>query len=124
MPDFDTSELSALANDLMAAPAKVIPALVPVAYKAGMNMKRIMKADASGHRHLATLPGKVEYVVTQNASSIEIEVGFRDEGQGELANIAAFGSSNNAPVMDITHGLTEEVPKFVRWVAQAGAEAL
>ena len=124
MPDFDTSELSALAAELMAAPAKVIPALAPVAYRAGMNMKRIMKADASGHRHLATLPGKVEYEVTQNASSIEVEVGFRDEGQGELANIAAFGSSNNAPVMDITEPLTAEVPSFVKWVAKIGAEAL
>ena len=121
---FDHSELDALARDLMAAPLKVIPALVPVANKAGVNMKRVMKSDASGHRHLPGLASKVNYEVDVAAGSITVEVGFVDEGQGELANIAAFGTSKNAPVMDITRGLTEEVPNFMRWCAKVGSEAL
>ena len=121
---FDHSELDALARDLMAAPLKVIPALVPVANRAGVNMKRVMKSDASGHGHLPGLASKVNYKVEVAAGSITVEVGFVDEGQGELANIAAFGTSKNAPVMDITRGLTEEVPNFMRWCAKVGSEAL
>ena len=121
---FDASELDALARDFMAAPAKVIPAIVPVANKAGVSMKGVMRRDASGHSHLPGLSRTVEYDVSVDASSVTVEVGFRKQGQGNLANIAAFGTSNNAPVMDITRGLTVEVPKFVRWVAQVGAEAL
>ena len=121
---FDHSELDALARDLMAAPLKVIPALVPVANKAGVNMKRVMKSDASGHRHLPGLASKVNYEVEVDAASLTVEVGFVDEGQGELANIAAFGTSKSAPVMDITRGLTEEVPNFMRWCAKVGGEAL
>ena len=125
MPNgFDTSDLDALAADFMAAPAKVIPAIVPVAHRAGLNMKRRMGRAASGHAHLPGLGRTVEYEVEVDANSVTVETGFRKEGQGNLANIAAFGSSNNAPVMDITEPLTAEVPAFVRWVAKVGAEAL
>lgn len=120
----DRRELDRMARDLLAAPAQVIPAIVPTANRAGLNMKRRMGRDASGHSHLPGLPSKVEYQVTTAPSSIEIEVGFRDEGQGELANIAAFGSVNNAPVMDITAGLTEELPKFVQHAAVAAVKVL
>jgi hypothetical protein len=120
----DTSELDALARNLAAAPARIIPALVPVAHRAGANIKRTMRRDATGHRHLTDLPRFVEYDVDQGATSITVDVGFRREGQGNLANVAAFGTSNNAPVMDITRGLVDEVPNFMRWVAKVGSEAL
>ena len=121
---FDHRELDALAADLLAAPAKVIPAILPVAGKAGVNMKRIMAKDAAGHSHLPGLSRTAEYQVEADATSVTVEVGFRKQGQGNLANIAAFGSVNNAPVMDITRALTEEVPNFMRWAAKVGSEAL
>ena len=124
MLDFDTSELDQLARDFATAGAKVIPAIVPTAHRAGNNIKRTMKADATGHAHLPALPYAVEYDVERTATSVTIDVGFRKEGQGNLANIAAFGSVNNAPVMDITRGLTEETPKFMQWAAKLAAEAL
>lgn len=118
------TELDRLAGDLTVAPARVVDALIPTANKAGVNIKRRMGRDASGHAHLPGLASKVAYEVTRHLSSVEVEVGFRDEGQGELANIAAFGSVNNAPVMDITAGLTEELPKVTRFAAVAAVEAL
>lgn len=124
MRNWDTSELDALAREFMAAPLRIIPALVPTAHRAGGNIKRVMKADASGHDFLPGLASTVEYDLKQTPTSIAVEVGFRKEGQGNLANIAAFGSVNNAPVMDITRGLDEELPKFMRWVAQVGSEAI
>jgi hypothetical protein len=119
----DTSELDALARDLATAPARIIPALVPVAHRAGSNIKRAMRKDAEGHRHLPGLPRFVEYDVEVDATSVTVDVGFRKEGAGNLANVAAFGTVNNAPVMDITRGLRDEVPNFMRWVAKVGAEA-
>jgi len=124
MLDFDASELTALAAEMAAAPAKVIPALLPVANKAGVRMKGTLRKDSSGHDHFARLPFYAEYDVEQTATSLTIEAGFRKEGQGNLANIAAFGSVNNAPIMDITRALTDEVPAFMRWVAKVGADAL
>ena len=124
MPDFDTSELDALARELATAHLKILPAITPVAHRAGVNIKATMKKDASGHSHLPGLPRYVEYDIERTPTSVTVDVGFRKEGQGNLANIAAFGSVNNAPVMDITRGLTEEVPNFMRWVAKVGSEAI
>lgn len=124
MREIDTSELDALAASFAAAPARVMAAIVPVAGKAGVNMKRTMRKDASGHSHLPGLASKADYTVEASASQVSVEVGFRKEGQGNLANVAAFGTANNAPVMDITRGLVEEVPKFMRWAATVAAEAI
>lgn len=120
----DASEVHALAAHLSAAPAKVIASIVPVAHRAGVAIKRTMKADASGHKGLGGLPGRVSCDVDASATSVAVVVGFDKRGQGNLANIAAFGSVNNAPVMDITRGLSAEIPKFVEWVAKVGGEAL
>ena len=124
MAEFDTSDLDRLANDFAVAAAKIIPAITPSAHRAGASMKNIMKADATGHRHLPGLPRTVECDLERTATSVTVEVGFRKEGQGNLANIAAFGTANNAPVMDITRGLSEEVPRFMKWIARLSAEAL
>ena len=124
MPDFDTSELDRLAADFTVAAAKIVPALLPTTNKTGVQMKAILKKDSTGHSHLPGLPSKAEYDVKSAATSVTLEVGFRKEGQGNLANIAAYGSVNNAPVLDITRGLTEELPKFMRFIGEAAAKAL
>ncbi len=124
MLEFDTRELDRLARDFTTAPAKVIPAIVPVAHRAGAKIKASMRKDAAGHRHLPGLPRFVEYDVDVAPTSVTVEVGFRKEGQGNLANVAAYGTSNNAPVMDVTRGLRDEVPDFMRWVARVGSEIL
>ena len=121
---FDARELDALTRELLAAPAKVLPAIVPVAHRAGVNIKATMKKDATGHAHLPGLPRTVEYDIEKSLTSVAVDVGFRKEGQGNLANFAAFGSVNNAPVLDITRGLYEELPNFMRWVAKVGSEAI
>ena len=127
MPDgfsIDAHELQDLAASLMAAAAVITPALVPVANKAGVNIKKRMKADASGHRHLPGLARTVNYDVETGADYIEVEVGFEKKGQGNLANIAAFGTSRNGPVMDITLGLKAEVPSFTKYALKVAAEAI
>lgn len=124
MPRWDTSELRALKAAFDAAPFKAAAALGPVAEKAGVNMKAHMKRDASGHRHLRGLARTVEYDIKKSPALIELVVGFRKEGQGNLANIAAYGSQNNAPVMDITAPLAKEVPNFMRWAGKVVGESL
>ena len=120
----EASEVHALAASFRAAPPRVMSAIVPVAHRAGLAIKRTMKADAGGHGHLPGLAARVGYDLTSSATEVSVAVGFDKVGQGNLANIAAFGSVNNAPVMDITRGLTDEVPKFVQYLAKVGGEAL
>ena len=84
-----------------------------------------MRADASGHRHLPQLPATIHYDVDVSPGSVSVDIGWLEPtGQGHLENIAVFGTSNNAPVMDITRGLRDELPTFMRWVAKVGSEVL
>src|ERR1044072_3918036 len=124
MPDFDTSELMALADLFGDASPRLMRAVRPVVERAGVGMKKRMVSQASGLRGLGGLPATVEYDVDQGLRFISVEVGFRKEGQGNLANIAAFGTSDTPPVMDITAPLTAEVPLFMRFAAKAAAEAI
>lgn len=124
MPDFDTRELLALADSFDDASPRLMRSIRPVVERAGVGMKKRMAAAASGHRHLPGLARTVEYDVDQGLRSISLEVGFRKEGQGNLANIAAFGTSDTPPVMDITAPLAAEVPLFMRFAAKAAAEAI
>lgn len=124
MAEWDASEVHALAASMKLAPARVIAAARPVVERAGANMKASMRRAASGHSHLPGLARTVEYDVKTQPTEISVEVGFRKQGQGNLANIAAFGSVNNAPVMDITSPLADEVPRFLAWASKAVAEEL
>lgn len=125
MPDIvDVSQVEALAASLRAAGPKVTAALRPTTARAALNIKNTMREDASGHSHLGALPQYVEYELEQSGSTVEAEIGFRKEGQGNLANIAAFGTKNNAPVMDITRGIADETPEWLRHITEAAAKAL
>ena len=124
MPDFDSSELEVLAASFDSASLRLIPALRPTMERAGVGIKKRMQSAASGHRRLAGLARTVEYDVDQGVTSISVEVGFRKEGQGNLANILAFGTSDTPPLFDITAPLAAEVPLFMRFAAKAAAEAI
>jgi hypothetical protein len=114
---FDTSEVDALAADLLNAAD--VKGFERVMKRAATNIKRTMKEDASGHRHLPGLAARVNYDFDTAAGGryISVVVGFDKKRQGNLANIAAYGSRNNAPVMDITRGLRLELPRIEQWLS-------
>ena len=120
----DVSDVEAFADELAEAALFAMPRIAPVMKKAGVNIKKAMKADATGHRHLRGLPRWVNFDFEQDANSVTVTVGFTKSGQGNLANIAAFGTVKNAPVMDITRGLRAEVPAVVDWLARVGVEVI
>lgn len=116
-PDLDALELA-----LRVAPSRLISELGPVANRAGMKIKRDIQKNATGHRRLPHLGRAVEYDVTQTAASVEVEVGFKKAGQGNLANIAVYGSEDTAPFVDIDTPLQSEVKPFMDWVARVAAK--
>lgn len=121
----DGSEVDALARQLTTAPYKVLPALVPVAHVAGNKIKAGLRSQASGHRGMGGLVGGIEYKVEVTPSSVGVETGwFNPVGQQHLENIAAFGTSRSAPVMDILQPLNSEVDPFIRHAAKAAVETL
>lgn len=116
--DFDASELRSLAADLGRASARAFKEAEQVTKKAAQNIKETMQADAQSsgsYRHFA---GSISYDRAMSAGSIGYEIGpDKARTQGALGNILYFGTSKNAPVLDVEVGLSKEAPEFERRIA-------
>lgn len=117
----DASDVDRLAAELAQGPARM-KAKAPKVLEVGANkVKKGMKREASGHTYLPDLPNFVSY---DRVTPMLYEIGFDKVGQGNLANIAAFGSVNNAPVMDHTAALHRELPVILRHIGEAAEDAV
>lgn len=103
--------LTELELDLDRATSRMLPEVVSVLGRSGMNIKKGTQRRWSGMRHLAKLPGLVSYEVYHMFGGVGVEVGPRHVGQGKLANVAEFGTVNNAPRPALSPELDVEAPK-------------
>jgi hypothetical protein len=120
---WDTTELDALIVDLSNAPRRIQQEAPKVFEVAANKIKKSLRADAEGHDYLQSgFAAKVNY---DRLGPMAYEIGFDDEGQGELANIAVYGSVNNAPIMSSPgmHALVE-MPHILRHLGDEGEEAV
>jgi hypothetical protein len=107
------SGLTELKVALDKATSRLEPEVMAVLGRAGMNIKRATQQRWAGMKHLPKLPGLVSYDVAHGAGKVYVEVGPQHVGQGELANVAEFGTVNNAPRPGLSPSLDEEEPKTV-----------
>lgn len=120
----DDSEVRRLGADLGRIPAKTVPAVDQVMKKGANNVKETMRADASGHPTFPHFPRSISYDRVLGRG-IGYEIGpDKDRPQGALGNILYFGTSRNAPVLDIDHGLTEEAPRLEKHLGELAAGLL
>lgn len=115
---FDTSEIDRLAADLSAAPGRLqrrgAKVMLVAANKIKKNMREDIRQGLSNHRtHLPQLPYKVSYDHLDRLG-LEYEIGIDKGGQGDLGNVAAYGTSNNAPIFDPSSSLRREMPHIIR----------
>lgn len=117
--DIDTSEFRALAADLGKASREVFKEAEKVTEKAAHNIKTTMADDAKSsgtYRHFA---GSISYDRAMSAGQIGYEIGpDKERMQGALGNILYFGTSKNAPVLDVEVGLRKEAPEFERRIGE------
>lgn len=117
----DTSELNRLALDLAQAPGRLQRKAPRVLLVGANKIKAEMRQDASGHGNLPHLAYKVNY---DRLGTLEYEVGIDKGEQGSLGNVAAYGTSNNAPVFDHTASLRKELPHILRHLGDEAEDAV
>lgn len=119
---WDTDQVDRLSIDLSRAPGRIQKS-APHVLLVGINKaKKNLKRMASGHDYLPDLPGHVEY---DRLSPLEFELGFNKVGQGNLANIAVYGSVNNAPVSGSpADALRIELPQIMHHLGDEGEDAV
>lgn len=75
------------------------PALRAALEVEGFRMKQSWRENVRGTRGLAGLAAAVSYDVTRTGpGQYTAEVGYDKSGQGELGNLAEFGSSLHGPI--------------------------
>lgn len=121
MVNVDASEVYELAFDLSRAPDRMQDDAARTLKKSALQIKRRMIADFSGHRYAGSLPGAFEF---QRIGDMSYEIGELDSGgpQWGLAGILAYGTSNNAPVVNHTMSLWQEAPVMVRHLIGAAGD--
>lgn len=89
----DTSDADRLAEDFGRIPGKLIPEVVTLLAKTGLETKNETRKRVSSHKRWRRIAGSVNY----HMKGLAVEVGYDDIGQGELAGIYEFGSARRAP---------------------------
>lgn len=93
------NDLIRLIADLEAAGPKAQAASYTAMQVEGHRMKDDWRDIVSGARALPGLPGAVSYDLhVTGLRSLDLEVGYEHRGQGELGNLAEFGSSTEGPL--------------------------
>lgn len=122
MIEFDASDLDRLAVEIGRQEVKAAAGLYAVGTKAAVNVKQGMAADASGLAHAPQFPASISYdVAPAGIRSVLWRIGpDKDRPQGALGNILYFGTSKNAPVLDVGKALREETPRIERALLELG----
>lgn len=122
----DARQLSAFGKDLAAHGDKVSKKIEPVVFKGAMNIKKRMRKDMEASRHFKPVARTIDFDITAVPSGVRAEIGPSKKGRsdpGSLANIAYFGGSRGGGgTVDVTAGLREEEPRFLRELEKIAGE--
>lgn len=126
----DLSQVIRLADDLEAAPRRIIPAVTPAIKRGAFNIKkdafwRIQSVVATGHGYARQYPYSITYDVFTAPTRVVAEIGpDKDKPQGALGNLLEFGSSNNPPYPHLMPAARTEAPKTEVAISRAALRAM
>jgi hypothetical protein len=125
MASVDNHELAELAADLRLAPGRVKRGAKGVAKKGALEVKRGMQKEFRGHRYAGKLPSALEFEQI-DGDGLAYDIGELDSAGPSwgIAAIMAFGTSNNAPVVDHTKPIHREALVVQEKLADVGEDAL
>lgn len=125
MASVDNHELAQLAADLRMAPARAHRESKRVMKRGALEVKRGMMKEFSGHRYAGHVPGSLEFQQV-DGDGLVYDVGELDSAgpQWGIAAILAYGTSNNAPVVDHTKPAAREGLVLQEKLGDAGEDAV
>lgn len=119
----DLSEVRQLGRDLERAGDRADAEMRRVMRVGANKIKKGMRRDFTGHSHLPDVPRHISYDGGAFGGDIEYEIGPEKVGQGNLANILAYGDGTHGPYLDHTAALHREAPVVEHKIADAGEQA-
>jgi hypothetical protein len=122
MSEIDFTQVDRLARDLEAVPEETRPKFRAVVSKGALNVKNGMRDEAVSSRHYKHFSRSISYDLI---GDFEAEIGpDKERMQGALGNILYFGTSKNAPVLDIMGPISRELPRTADAMADVAEDIL
>lgn len=116
----DASEVRALARDL--EPSDRLPEFRKVVSRGALNIKNGLRDDAKSNGSYRHFYRSISYDMV---GDLEAEIGpDKNKVQGALGNILYFGTSKNAPELNIMGPLDREEPRFVQALGDVAEDLL
>lgn len=123
--EIDLSEVERLSARVTVAALALVPGVREVVKRGALNVKNDTRKAISTHPTWKSLAATVNYDLRgSNAVVASAVVGYDDEGQGELAGIAEFGSSRHAPHPALMPAAKAEAPRFEKALLDVVTKAL
>lgn len=123
MATFDTHEVRQLAVDLGKVSHRVVPEVAKVVSKGALNIKTQLADEAKSSGHYKHFSRSINYDLKRGG--LEAVIGpDKSKMQGALGNILYFGTSKNAPVLDINSPLDAEEPRFEKALGDVAGDVL
>mgnify|MGYP001306609749 CR=1 FL=1 len=107
----DGSEVRELSHDLGEVPDRVIPEVKKSVSRGALNIKNDMARDARSDGSYRHFHRSISYDLVRDGLAAEIGPD-KNRVQGPLGNILYFGTSKNAPVLNLGGPLYREAPRF------------
>lgn len=114
----DTSELKTLSANLGRASGAMVTEARAVIAKGSLNIKNDAREHVSDDPYWKRLAQKINY----EQVGLSSEIGYDDEGQGELAGIYEFGSVKRDPHPTLMPAFDREAPRFEKAMGDLAAK--
>lgn len=119
--DIDVSGADSVARDLETV-GRLLDDFGRVVKRGAHNLKSDYQREARSSGHYKHFHRAISY---DRVTSLEYEVGpDKSKMQGALGNILYFGTSKNAPELDLHGPIARELPRFEQALADAAEEVL
>lgn len=126
--DFDTGDLIKLSVDMGRTPVVTAAAARAVVQKGSLNIKNQMISEATsvlGSGSARYFPQSITYETRELATSATGIIGpDKARVQGALGNLLYFGTSRDAPVLNLLGPLEAEEPRFIAALLAAAEKAM
>jgi hypothetical protein len=121
--NIDASEVRELASDLIHVPEEKLPELKRSLSRGALKIKNDMRDEAKSSGSYKHFHRSISYDLERDGLSAEIGPD-KDKIQGALGNLLYFGSSNNAPVLNLFGPAERELPRFAKAVEDIAGDVL
>lgn len=114
----DARELRDFAMDLGRQGGKVKDQAEKVVFKGSLNIKKGMQEELKASSVWGRIARFVDFDVEVRPNGVEAEIGPKDEGSGNLANVAYFGTSRGGGTVDFMKPFNDEKPRFEKAIEE------